>query len=455
MQGYISAGLASDLSASIKRIGVDYSEKLFNAFCKEGLVSFGALLNPNSEILPKDKYIKNIVGIIEDVRKVKGLDLMIDSGGFQVGVGRIPFDKLEMFIDYYVDFLNLHHPLFEESFSLDFPDILPGGEPVMFEKNRYSYQTLIDKVDRLDKVLFVTHFRDVIYYKIWRKFIYELNLMDPFSMYSTGGLAYSQHIARKVPVNLYVIGVLLVVCRMVQTKKPTDVSYRFHMLGNSSPHFVLMFYLVKEMIKAVYGYDFIVSYDSTSSLKKAAMGRYVDVFDDKTKVVYQVNFRSANINKMNVFQKTKTNQEIILEEVLEMADFIKYDRKNIHKDIYQNEDDDAPMHDNIKPFIQLLDNFNVNKLDAYNSKISIDLVNRVLKGDDIVNDLTDIIFRYKSMKSLPNSRKLAINYLNSLKFIMGKPTIDDVDCLVQNYIGTMDYEIDSRSCSIWDDFDAV
>ncbi|MEM3860531.1 MAG: hypothetical protein QW478_14240, partial [Candidatus Micrarchaeaceae archaeon] len=265
MEGYVNAGSSTLIGYAEKNLGKEYSDKLFQLFSPNMLISFGCMTGAKgTKLSDKDKYLKGVRRQLEDVRRINGIQLMLDSGGFQVITGRVLFSELNKFISYYVEFLNNYDNLFDEAFMLDLPGIMPGGVSTIYEMNKLSLTRLTTEVksESLDKVMFITQFRDLIYYDAWKKLIYEDDFLLKFKRFSTAGLDSTSKLS-KPSVNNYVIGVSMILSKLL--KENIKGKYRFHMLGNSTPLYLLLFNLVMTLINEVYGLDFTISYDSSAS----------------------------------------------------------------------------------------------------------------------------------------------------------------------------------------------
>lgn len=143
--------------------------------------------------------VKDIALQIQDYVRTRDVDfdLYIDSGGYSIIQGDVPFDKTHMLIESYHQYLEHHHQDFNYIFSLDIP--FWGGQDVkntvknLYEYNKislsYSRDLLLKhKQQLIDKFLFVWHFKSLDQFETWNKLYDELEINSWIKNRAIGGL---------------------------------------------------------------------------------------------------------------------------------------------------------------------------------------------------------------------------------------------------------------------------
>ncbi|MGB9674571.1 MAG: hypothetical protein ACPLX8_00400, partial [Nanopusillaceae archaeon] len=211
--------------------------------------------------------------------------------------------------------------------------------------------------------------------------------------------------------------------------------------------------LVMKLINRLYGINFIISYDSSASIRKSNLGRQVDVFDEYSKVMYTINFKYDEVKRRNKYKTNMTNENVILDEVYDMADQIGYDKSQLPTYLYSSPT--STFEGPLRAFIGLLDGYNTMKVEQYIKEIVDPLLDDFLNSKSIVDPLVEILYRFKGKTNLKSCRRLAINYENSLRFIADNPTIEKTDSVINSYSNLLDKETDDSHYSCWSDFDEV
>lgn len=124
-------------------------------------------------------------------------DLYIDSGGYSIIKGDVPFEKTHAFIECYHQYLEHHHQDFNYIFSLDIP--FWGGQEEnntienLYEFNKISLsysRNLVEnhKQNVIDKFLFVWQFKILGQFETWNKIYDELDINSWVKNRAIGGL---------------------------------------------------------------------------------------------------------------------------------------------------------------------------------------------------------------------------------------------------------------------------
>jgi hypothetical protein len=134
---------------------------------------------------------------------VPNAKLYLDSGGYSIMKGDVPFDKILSFIDEYHDFMAKNVDYFDYIFSLDIPfgfykdDIKDEDKKlqhydVIYNLNKISLQKTIDllkaRPELKEKFYFIQQFKLSDQFEIWNQLEEELNINDHIIHRSIGGL---------------------------------------------------------------------------------------------------------------------------------------------------------------------------------------------------------------------------------------------------------------------------
>jgi len=223
-----------------------------------------------------------------------GFDLYIDSGGYSIIQGDVPFDKTHMFIESYHQYLGRHHQDFNYIFSLDIP--FWGGQDEkntienLYEFNKISMSFSRDLLQKhkqalIDKFLFVWHFKILDQFETWNKIYDELEINSWIKNRAIGGLVSLR--GRLPHIDFSVFIPLAFRCFYDHLAGPyaNDV-FKLHFLGINRPQdrfvITLLEKLFRHCLEDSSRTDF--TYDSINYTQNALFkSRTLEVFDFKNK----------------------------------------------------------------------------------------------------------------------------------------------------------------------------
>ena len=180
---------------------------------KNGLISLVHTLEVSLKTEKGYKLHKNI-DLTKEYRNkviesVPGSKLYLDSGGYSIIKGDVPFDRILSFIDKYHDFMAKNCHLFDYIFSLDIPFGFYAEDEkekplhnydVIYNLNKISMQKTLDllkaKPELKDKLYFIQHFKLHDQFKIWNDLEAELGINDKIIHRSIGGLVSLKKMVR-------------------------------------------------------------------------------------------------------------------------------------------------------------------------------------------------------------------------------------------------------------------
>ena len=232
---------------------------------------------PSWTMLSILKHAENI--IVHE--KINNSELLIDSGGFQIIVGKITKFRILEYIECYHQVLEKYPDQIQKIFSLDINNFLMTAEEIL-EWNYKSTEATIESIKKYpqlkDKVLFVLQNRNRRVFEIWRKLFVEKRAWEHFDLYSIGGLVglkkeTNVDFNHAVPATLWLLA---------YAKRYNFKVKQMHWLGQSSK----VVFIAMALLEKMYGVYF--TSDSSELIRFAPIAqklpliRKAVVYDDKT-----------------------------------------------------------------------------------------------------------------------------------------------------------------------------
>ena len=159
-------------------------------------------------------YPQRKQALITYLKKVQALNgkRYIDSGGYSIINGSVPFRGIEEFIGFYLDFLENEVDLYDYIFSLDIPwgfndDRLQNKQIIYALNYRVLHQSLqIIKKNPIirNKFLFIYHFKMPGQLEIWNKLYEELELAKHITHRAIGGLVGVKGKNRRIDFTVFI-----------------------------------------------------------------------------------------------------------------------------------------------------------------------------------------------------------------------------------------------------------
>ena len=251
------------------------------------------------------KHARNI--IIKE--KVPGQDaeLMIDSGGFQIIVGKIRQERILEFIECYHKVLELYPNEIDKIFSLDINNFNMTTKDI-YDWNKRSTEMTIESMKKFpqlkSKVLFVLQNRNERVFEIWRKLFVENRVWEHFDLYSFGGLVGLKK-ATKVNFNHAVPATMWL---LTYAKKYNFEIKQLHWLGQSSR----VVFIAMALLEKLYG--IYLTSDSSEIIRFAPIAQKLPLLKK------EVHYNEDTEKYHNDFDFARTPIE-----VLDMLDFHSWD----------------------------------------------------------------------------------------------------------------------------------
>lgn len=359
--GYVLAGFET-LTAILNNFIKDTKGRYQNNFTRKDISVFlsktcSGFLHSYGQNFPKkkkyDKHNSQEATLYKKCRETGFYDdspLIIDSGGFQISIGKLDRRESEILIKLYYEFLKEYHHVLDKAFILDVP---PGPGCEVFETfqdvydlNLESYLLAKDLPDDCKKkIIYIHHFRTPQLWKIYTKIMRENELFNEFQYHGTGGIVANMRGDTAIPCIIYI---LPLVPLLNEAKKYGKDILNFHLLGGANFRDVLFYKLFSHHVEQTHGIKLNITYDSSGLFKGLMIGRYMQIEDDQ-EVFRKVDLRSSNINnrffgKFSVrdaleycFNKTARKygfKEIILDEIYNDVEDTFFEEVKVYAMLY-------------------------------------------------------------------------------------------------------------------------
>jgi hypothetical protein len=277
-------------------------------------------------------------------------EFILDSGGFQISINRIPRKNVQTFIDLYHDFLVNYPTLYDRAFVLDVP---PGPGCEVFHSFKDVYDLNLQTYTRAanlpqqvkDRMIYIHHFRTPKLWEIYTKIMVENNLFNQFNYNGTGGIVANRTSDIIIPCIIYVLPLIPL---LNQCKKHNRKKLNFHILGGANFRDIVFYEFFKIHILETHGIEVDITYDSSGVFKSLIVARHFLVFDEENGCVNRLNLRSSTINTR--FKKDKKVRDVVSDELMDMAkrhNFKKIDVSTIYND------ETGTFFDDVKSYLML------------------------------------------------------------------------------------------------------
>lgn len=303
----------------------DISKFLANT-CSGYLHSYGQNF-PNKRKYAK--YSENEANMFKECRDMKifdGCNFIVDSGGFQISIGRMTRRESDMLLNnMYYDFLTEYHDVYNRAFILDVPPG-PGCEIFhsfddVYNLNLQSYQKAKNLPEHVrEKIIYVHHFRTPKLWEIYTKILRENEMFPAFEYHGTGGIVANMASDMSIPCIIYVLPLIPL---LNEAKKYGRNYLNFHILGGANFRDVLFYELMKVAVKRKHNIDLNITYDSSGPYKQVMQARFLNVMDDLGHMKKMMIRRHSLTGKFNPEQSVLEKYQQILDELADANNFKK------------------------------------------------------------------------------------------------------------------------------------
>ncbi len=217
-----------------------------------------------------------------DMRIFDDCNFIVDSGGFQISVGKLTRRESDLLYKMYYEFLEEHHQVYDKAFILDIPpgpgcEIFHNFEDV-YKQNLDSYEQARNLPDHVrKKVIYVHHFRTPKLWEIYTKILKDTEMFPDFEYHGTGGIVANMSSDMSIPCIIYVLPLIPLINQAIKYGR----NYlNFHVLGGANFRDVLFYELFKITMKKKHNFDLNMTYDSSGPYKQVMHARFLHAKDN-------------------------------------------------------------------------------------------------------------------------------------------------------------------------------
>jgi hypothetical protein len=209
-------------------------------------------------------------------------NLIADSGGFQISIGRLTRAESDLLYKLYYEWLVEYADVYDKAFILDIP---PGPGCKIFHNfddvyklNLESYEKAKSLPDHVrDKIIYVHHFRTPKLWEIYTKLLRDHDMFRHFKYHGTGGIVANMSSDMSIPCVIYILPIVPLVNEAI---RHGFKHLNFHILGGANFRDVLFYELFSVVIKKKHGIDLNITYDSSGIYKQVMHARFMHVADE-------------------------------------------------------------------------------------------------------------------------------------------------------------------------------
>lgn len=307
--GYILAGFET-LATTLHLFSSNQRSKWNDNFTPEQVSNFlsntceGFLHSYGQNFANKKKYDKYNKTEADMFRKCRdwgffdNCNFVVDSGGFQISVGRLSRRESMLLYNMYYDFLEEYHDVYQKSFILDIPPG-PGCEIFhnfddVYKQNLESYIKAKEMPDHVrKKMIYVHHFRTPKLWEIYTKILREYDMFSSFEYHGTGGIVANMSSDMSIPCIIYVLPLIPLINEAMKCKRDY---LNFHILGGANYRDILFYELFKITMKDRHNFNLNITYDSSGPYKQVMHARFIYAKDEHDNI-RKMSIKSNDLDK--------------------------------------------------------------------------------------------------------------------------------------------------------------
>jgi len=262
------------------------------------LHSFGQNIERKKSMIRHKKNETKLFQLFRDLPTFKGCTAIVDSGGFQISIGRLSREQSLMLIDLYYEWVEENIPLIDRAFILDIP---PGPGCKVFKNfydvyklNLESYQRAQSLPDEIrKKFIYIHHFRTPKLWEIYTKILRDYEMFPNFEYHGTGGIVANMTSDMSIPCIIYVLPLIPL---LNECKKYNRKYLNFHVLGGANFRDILFYELFRMVVKDKHDIDLNITYDSSGIYKQIYHARYLHAFAEHD-FIRKLNIKSEKMKE--------------------------------------------------------------------------------------------------------------------------------------------------------------
>lgn len=221
--------------------------------------------------------------------------ILIDSGGFQVSIGKLEKHETELLIEQYHNFLVDYSDVYEKAFVLDLP---PGPDCKIFntfkdvyDMNLRTYSLAASLPENIkNKMIYIHHFRTPKLWRIFKKIMKDNDLFKEFNYHATGGIVANASGDISIPCIIYIFPLIPL---LNECKRLNRNVLNFHILGGANFRDILFYEIFQLHILKKHNIKVNFTYDSSGLFKGLMIGRFLHVNNNQS--IIKMDIRSANL----------------------------------------------------------------------------------------------------------------------------------------------------------------
>ncbi len=341
--GYILAGFES-LASIINNYMLGKKGRFDNNFTRDQISDFfgsicsGFLHSYGQNFAGKKRFGKYNVNEENVYNKCRSWgffnssNLIIDSGGFQISVGRLTRQESDLLGTMYYEWIKNHHHVIERAFILDIP---PGPKCEIFQTfddvyalNLESYNRAKDLPDEVrEKIIYIHHFRTPKLWDLYTKILREDNMFNSFQHHGTGGIVANMATDMVIPCIIYILPMIPLINEAIRCGRNF---LDFHILGGANFRDVTFYELFRKVVLEKHNINLNITYDSSGLFKSLMIGRYLWV-DHPDGYLQKMDVRTPNLNsRFSKNVRVYEQYQIILDVFAEKMNFTKINSDEIY-----------------------------------------------------------------------------------------------------------------------------
>jgi len=315
--GYVVAGFET-LSDIIKNFMNNTKGRFDDNFVKEDigrimagtcsgfLHSYGQNFHNKKNYIKYDKAERKVYEECRATGFFDNSDFIVDSGGYQISVGRLSFRESNLLLTMYYEWLENNHDLIDKAFILDVP---PGPSCEIFNDFDQLMQLNLDSYLRAkdldpvirDKIIYIHHFRTPELWDLYLKILRDYDMFDSFKHHGTGGIVANMASDMSIPIVIYILPIIPLLNDCIRAGRDY---LDFHILGGSNFRDIFFYELFKVHVQNTHNISLNITYDSSGLYKAIMVARYVYIFDG-------YDFVKVSIKNFNLDKRFKGGKKII------------------------------------------------------------------------------------------------------------------------------------------------
>lgn len=329
--GYVLAGFET-LATIVDNFFKGKRGRWNENFTREEIATFlstkcsGYLHSYGQNFSNKKKYDKynqteaNMYKKCRDMEIFNGCELIADSGGFQISIGKLTRRESDLLRVMYYDWIEEHHDVFDKAFILDIPPG-PGCEIFhnfydVYKLNLESYERAKNLPDEIrKKIIYIHHFRTPKLWDIYTKIMRDNEMFPYFDYHGTGGIVANMSSDMIIPCIIYVLPIIPL---LNEAKKYGKDHLNFHVLGGANFRDVFFYELIQLAAWKHHGIKLNITYDSSGIYKQVMHARYIHVVDGDG-FIKKMNIKSDNLkNRFYGDLMSEVQSSITVEEMYQV-----------------------------------------------------------------------------------------------------------------------------------------